>query len=69
MKMFISQYYSFYNLIASFIIYMQASLWDCAIFGSLHGALRTTRIERILNKFCNRSDRIIQNVSDISWDY
>ena len=65
--MLISQYYSFYHLIiASFIICMQAPVRDCAIGGSLHGALRTTRTARILNKLCTRSERIIQNISDIS---
>ena len=64
--MLISQYYSFYNLIACFIICMQASVRDCAIGGSLHGALRTTCIVRVLNKFCTRSERIIQSISDIS---
>ena len=41
----------------------------CAIGGSLHGALRTTRIARIMKKFCTRSERIIQSISDISRDY
>ena len=68
--MLISQYYSFNNLIiASFIICMQATVQDCATGGSLHCALRTTRIVRVLNKFCTRSERIIQNISDISRDY
>ena len=31
---------------------MQAPVWVCAIGGSLQGALRTTRIVRVLNKFC-----------------
>ena len=60
---------------------MQAPVRDCAIGGSLHGAcdgeftatalryLRTTRIVRVLNKFCTRSERIIQSISDISQDY
>ena len=50
---------------------MQAPVRDCAIGGSLHGALRyvTTRIVRVLNKFCARSERIIQRISDISRDY
>ena len=33
--------------------------------GSLLGALRTIRIVRVLNKFFTRSERIIQNISDI----
>ena len=60
-----SQYYCFYNLIAVCIL---ASVRDCAIGGSLHGALpslRTAGIVRVLNKFCTRSERIIQNISDI----
>ena len=57
-------------VIGSFIICMQAFVRDCAIGGSLHGALRTTtRIVRVLNKFCTRSERITQNISDISREY
>ena len=48
---------------------MQAPVLDCAIGGSLHCALRTTRIVRVLNKFCARSERIIQSISDISRGY
>ena len=48
---------------------MQAPVRDCAIGGSLHGALRTTRIVRVLNKFCTRSEQIIQSISGISRDY
>ena len=48
---------------------MQAPVRDCAISGSLHGALRTTRIVRVLNKFCTRSEQIIQSISDISRYY
>ena len=47
---------------------MQDPVRDCAIGGSLHGALRATRIVRALNKFCTRSDRIIQSISDMSRD-
>ena len=39
---------------------MQASVRDCAIGGSLHGAIRTTHFVRVLNKFCTRSEGIIQ---------
>ena len=31
--------------------------------------VRTTRILRVLNKFCARSEQIIQSISNISWDY
>ena len=50
--MLISQSHSFNNqIIASFIICMQAPVRDGAIGGSVHGALRTTGIVRVLNKF------------------
>ena len=47
---------------------MQAPVRDWDICGSLHGALRTTRIEQVLNKFGTRSEQIIQNIYDIIWD-
>ena len=46
---------------------MQAPVrdWDIKFCGSLHGALRTTRIVQVLNKFGTRSEQIIQNIYDI----
>ena len=57
----------FITLITSFIICMQASEQNCAI--ETLWCVLTTRILRVLNKFCTLSKWIIQNISDITGDY
>ena len=51
---------------------MQAPVRDCACHCSLAAprtVRRTARSVRVLKKFCARSERITQNISDISRDY